>query len=156
MRVIYPGSFDPPTIGHVAIARRAAALYEEVIVMVIGNPDKHAVLDVWARAALLKKCLGEMPNLRVEIGERLLIDASRNARADAILRGLRSEGDYLAEKSVADAFYKLYGLETVFMQCSPELSFVSSSMVRQLLRLGGDADGLLPSEIEKEVKAAYR
>lgn len=156
MRVLYPGSFDPPTRGHMDIARRAAKLYGEVIVLVIGNPDKRPVLDVRARAELIRACLDGVPGVRVEVGEGLLADAAKRLGAQAILRGLRGEADYQAERPVADGFLDVFGMETVFMQCDPRLSYVSSTMARQLLRLGGAADPLLPAEIAAQVKAAYR
>ena len=156
MRVIYPGSFDPPTRGHIDIARRAAALYGEVVVLVIGNPEKQPVLGVRARAELIRKCLKDVPGARVEVGERLLADAVKRLGAQAILRGLRSEADYLSERPVADGFWDVFGIETVFMQCDPGLGYVSSTMARQLLRLGGAADKLLPEQVIDEIKAAYR
>ncbi len=156
MRVIYPGSFDPPTRGHVDIARRAAALYGDLVVVVMGNPDKGPGLSLERRAALLDKCLAGTPGLRVQVYRGLLADAVKDLGARAILRGLRDQGDYQAERPVADGFLDLFGVETVFMQCRPELGYVSSSMARQLLRLGGPAEGLLPEAIAQEIKSAYR
>ncbi len=156
MRVIYPGSFDPPTRGHVDIARRAAALYGDLVVLVMGNPEKDPALPLEERAKLLAKCLAGTPGLQVRAYRGLLADAARELGAGAILRGLRDGGDYQAERPVADGFLDLFGLETVFMQCRPQLGYVSSSMARQLLKLGGPAEGLLPEAIAQEIKSAYR
>ncbi|MDO4548133.1 MAG: pantetheine-phosphate adenylyltransferase [Clostridia bacterium] len=155
MTILYPGSFDPPTKGHIDIARRAASMYDKVIVMVLMNPSKRSLVNVNDRAKLLRMCFKDVENIEVEIGERLLIDAVRRAGADAILRGLRGEPDYESEKPVAEAFLKMYGVETVFMQSDPALSFVSSTMVREIVRLGGNARGLVCDEIYSMVLNAY-
>ncbi len=155
MTVVYPGSFDPPTVGHVAVARRASALFEHVVVLVIANPAKASRLTLPERAALMRRCLQDVPNLTIEWGTGLLIDHVRRLNAGAILRGLRGESDYGAERPVADLLLRQCGAETLFMQCDPEVSYVSSSIARELLQLGGDAHRIVPAEILGDVIAAY-
>ncbi len=155
MTVVYPGSFDPPTVGHIAVARRASALFPSVTVLVIANPNKKSRLTLEERAALIRRCLQDVPNLKVETGTGLLIDHVRRLNAALILRGLRGESDYGAERPVADLLLRQCGAETLFMQCDPEISYVSSSIARELLSLGGDASRIVPAPILKEVIAAY-
>ena len=155
MTALYPGSFDPPTVGHVAIMRRAARLFDRVIVLVIQNPGKNSVLPVEARKALIERALDGMGGVTVAVGSGLLLDELRRLGADTLLRGLRGEQDYLAEKPVADAFLRLYAVETVFLQCEPSLGFVSSGMAREILRLGGSAEGIIPRQIADAVVGAY-
>lgn len=156
MRLIYPGSFDPPTRGHIRIAQRAAVLTQDVVVLVIANPAKHSRLDEESRANLLRRCLSGIKGVRVETGSGLLMEEVKRLNGDAILRGIRGESDYQAEKPVADGFKTLFGIETVFMQCEPELSFISSTMARQLIGLGGPVKQLVPEEICEDVISAYR
>lgn len=155
MKVVYPGSFDPPTVGHIAVARRAAALFDGVVVLVIGNPNKVSRLSLDERAALMKRCLRDVPNISVEVGHGLLVDNVAQLGGNAVLRGLRGESDYGAERPVADLFLRQNKVESLFMQCDPEVSYVSSSIARELLMLGGDASKIIPGEILSDVIAAY-
>ncbi|MGI6235984.1 MAG: pantetheine-phosphate adenylyltransferase [Candidatus Excrementavichristensenella sp.] len=155
MRLIYPGSFDPPTKGHIHIARRAAALCGDLVVLVMRNPGKPLRLETEQRAALLERCLVGTPGIRVECGSGLLADEVRRLKGQAILRGLRDQGDYAAERRLADAFRAVFDIETLFMQCDASLSHISSSLVRELLGLKGPAQALVPEEIFDDVWKAY-
>lgn len=155
MRLIYPGSFDPPTKGHIHIARRAAALCGDLVVLVMRNPGKPLRIESEKRAALLERCLFGVPGIRVEYGNGLLADEVRRLGGQAILRGIRDQGDYAAERRVADTFRSVFGIETLFMQCDAFLSHISSSLVRELLGFGGPVEELVPEEIFDDVWKAY-
>ncbi|MBR2572029.1 MAG: pantetheine-phosphate adenylyltransferase [Clostridia bacterium] len=155
MIALYAGSFDPPTVGHVDIIRRAARLFEELIVLAIRNPGKASSVSMETRLAWLRECAGDLANVRFLESEGLLLDAVRAHRADAILRGLRGERDYMAERETAAAYLDLYGVETVFLESDPRLAYASSTMVREIVRLGGDADKLIPPAIRDAVYKAY-
>lgn len=151
MIAIYPGSFDPTTVGHMEIIRRAAKLFEMVYVLVLINPQKHPLFRAEERLDMLNACVKSLPNVRVMASEGTLLEAVEELHADVILRGLRSEADYLNEKSVTDAFLKLWGVETLFIQCDPEMGYVSSSLVRELMRFHAPVDKLVPPEILNRV-----
>lgn len=155
MLAIYPGSFDPPTVGHVEVIRRAARLFDQVYVAVMLNRAKHPRLSAEARVGLLQRCAGTAQNLHFIVSDAPLIDLARRLDATLILRGLRSDADYAVERPVADGFLRLYGIETLFMQSSPETAFISSSMARELLSFGKPPVGLIPAEIIDDVVNAY-
>lgn len=154
MIAIYPGSFDPPTVGHMEIIRRAAKLFERVYVMVLINPMKHPLFRAEDRVDMIASCVEGLENVTAVSSEDTLLEAVHELRADVILRGLRSESDYLNEKSVTDAFLKLWGVETLFLQCDPEFGFISSSLVRELMRFHAPLHQLVPAQILDRVLAA--
>ncbi|MDL2206370.1 pantetheine-phosphate adenylyltransferase [Eubacteriales bacterium OttesenSCG-928-N13] len=153
MKAIYPGSFDPLTVGHMEVIKRASQLFDHVYVMVLINPDKHPLFRAEQRVDMIERCIKGLPNVSARSSEDTLFEATQSLGADVILRGLRSEADYLKEKSVTDAFLKLWGIETLFLQCDPEMGYVSSSLVRELLRFHAPVDRLVPPEILKCVLA---
>ncbi len=151
MIAIYPGSFDPPTVGHMEIIKRAAKLFDTLHVVVLINPGKHPWFRAEDRVSMIRECTLDMPNVRVSASDGTLLEAMRALGADVILRGLRSEADYLSEKSVTDAFLRLWGVETLFIQCDPEYGYVSSSLVRELMRFHAPVDKLVPPAILDKV-----
>lgn len=156
MIAIYPGSFDPPTTGHLEIIKRASKLVDKLYVMVLINPLKHPTFRPEERVDMIRLCASSMPNVEVLSSEGTLLEAVQQLGANVILRGLRSEADYLNEKSVTDAFLKLWGVETMFLQCDPMYGFVSSSLVRELMRFHAPLDGLVPPEIMDRVLTERR
>lgn len=153
MIAVYPGSFDPLTVGHMEIIRRASRLFDKVYVCVLINPLKHPLFRADERVEMIEACIKELPNVAALSSEGTLMEVVRQLSAHVILRGLRSEADYLNEKSVTDAFLKLWGVETLFLQCDPELGYVSSSLVRELMRFHAGIERLVPEPILERVSA---
>lgn len=143
-----PGSFDPPTNGHVDIVQRTARHFDRVIVAVLHNPDKRPLLAVEERVKLLEVVLGGLPGVGVIGFEGLLVDLARDRRADVIVKGLRSTSDMGYELQMAHINAALApGTDTVFIAASPAWSFVSSSMVKQVASYGGDVRPFVPQQV---------
>lgn len=147
MIAIYPGSFDPPTAGHLDIIRRAAAFSDTLYVLIMVNIEKKHLLSTDERVRLIKECAKDLPNVIVREESGLLMDIAKELDAHAVIRGLRTEADYVKERTVADAFMALAGVETLFIQSRPAQYFVSSSMVKELLAFGGDIEKLVPEPV---------
>ncbi len=147
---ICPGSFDPPTNGHVDVIERALSLFDRVVVSIVDNPSKKAVFTVDERAGLLRATLGD----RVEVTafDGLLVDHVRELGADLVVKGLRTLGDYEYEMQMAQMNRHVGGMETVFIPTSAGHGFISSSLVKEVARLGGSVSGLVPDEVERALK----
>ena len=151
-RAVCPGSFDPVTHGHLDVVRRAAALVDEVVVAVLHNPAKRGTFAVPERIELVEAALaetGERPaNVRVEaFADRLLVDVCRDVGAQAVVKGLRGGTDFAYELPMALMNRHLTGVETLFLPGDPRWEHVSSSLVKEVLRLGGDVAGLVPDVV---------
>jgi pantetheine-phosphate adenylyltransferase len=146
-RAVCPGSFDPVTNGHLDIIRRAARLFDEVIVGVLVNPNKQGLFSVDERLTMLRDVVTGLDNVKVEAFEGLLVDFCRDHDVDAIVKGLRAVSDFDTELQMAQMNASLSGVETVFVPTSPEWSFLASSLVKEVARFGGDVSGLVPSEV---------
>lgn len=157
MRVaICPGSFDPVTTGHVDIVHRAADLFDHVVVAVGKNLSKTAGLPAQDRAELVEKVVSGVPNVSVEVFDELLVDFARQKEARVVVKGLRAVSDFDSEFEQAQLNRRMHpGLDTVFIMSSAEHSFLSSSAVREIVRLGGDIKGLVPDEILGAVREIY-
>ncbi len=151
---IYPGSFDPITIGHLDIIKRSAKLFDKVIVVVMSNYRKagsHA-FSVEERVGLVKKCTEGLDNVETASYMGLLADYARQQGAVAIVKGLRAVSDFEDEFQQALINKKLNGeIETVFMAASSENMFLSSSVIKQVCMLGGDVTPFIPKEVSKEI-----
>ena len=143
-RAVCPGSFDPPTNGHVDIVRRAAALFDEVVVAVGVNVSKSRLFAPEERLEMLRETLAELPGVRVEGFTGLLTDYCRDRGVQAIVKGLRAGGDFDYELQMAQMNAHLTGVETVFLPTAPGHGFVSSSLVKEVASLGGDVSALVP------------
>ena len=154
MRMLYPGSFDPVTKGHMDIIRRAARLCDELVVAVMHNPDKRGAFPVEQRVKLLKRACAETPNVRVIAHGGLLIDCAREQEATCVVRGVRPLGDFEAEYGMAQVNRMLGGVETLLMTTSPEHADISSSIVRQIAGFGGEIDKLVPEGLADEISEA--
>ncbi len=142
---IFPGSFDPVTNGHIDIIRRAATLFDEIIVVVASNPDKKRFFTAQQRLAFLKESLVDIPNVSIDIWDGLTADYARQKNAVAIVRGLRAVTDFENEFQLALTNKKLYpDGDTVFLTTKLEYLYMSSSMVRQLAGFGGDTHDFVP------------
>ncbi len=151
---IYPGSFDPITIGHLDIIKRSAKLFDKVIVVVMSNHRKaglHA-FSVEERVDLVRKCTESLSNVEVDSYMGLLADYARHKQAIAVVKGLRAVSDFEDEFQQALINKKLNEeIETVFMAASSENMFLSSSVIKQVCALGGDVTPFIPKEVSKEI-----
>ncbi len=154
---IYPGSFDPVTMGHVDIAERAAALFEQLIVAVYDDPPKALLFTVEERVGLMKKALAHVPNIRVEYYSGLTVEFARKNKASAMVRGLRMISDFEREFEMALMNQKLAPeIELVCFMTRLEFEFVSSSLLKEAAKLGGCIDGLVPEHVIDALKEKYR
>jgi pantetheine-phosphate adenylyltransferase len=145
-----PGSFDPPTNGHADVIARVINGFDRVVVSVIDNPSKKAMFTASERMGLLKEMHGEA--IEVTSFDGLLVDHVREIGADLVVKGLRTVDDYQYETQMAQMNRHLTGMETVFIPTHPEFAFISSSLVREVARLGGSMSGLVPDVVEKALK----
>lgn len=150
---VCPGSFDPVTFGHVDIIKRAAGLFDKVIVLVIPNASKHPLFTLEERKEMLCRVTKDIPNVEVDTSDGLLVDYMKKRDATVIVKGLRAMSDFEYEFQMALTNRSLYEkAETVFLTTSIELMYLSSSIVKQVAEFGGDISGLVPAEIIDEVK----
>ena len=149
LTALCPGTFDPVTNGHLDVVRRAAGMFEGVVVAVLENPSKAPLFTVEERMALLEEALRDQPNVRVGSFGGLLVDYARSQGADLIVKGLRAVSDYEYEIQMAQMNQRIGEIETLFMATSPKWSFLSSSLVKEVARLGGDVEGLVPDHVRK-------
>lgn len=148
MLCVCPGSYDPVTVGHVDIIRRAARLADQVVVAVVHNPGKEGTFSIEERVDLLEESLTGVDNIRIdELAGGLLVDFCAEVGADAVVKGLRSGTDFSYELPMALMNRHLTELETVFLPGDPRYEHVSSSLVKEVARLGGDVSGLVPDGV---------
>jgi pantetheine-phosphate adenylyltransferase len=151
-----PGSFDPVTLGHVDIIERSARHFDEVIVAVIRNPQKaQSLFDLEERQEMLREVLGHLDNIRIEFFKGLLVDFAKDHGAEAIVKGLRAISDFDYELQMAQMNQQLSGIDTFFLSTSPQYSFLSSSLVREVARFGGDVSSMVPSVVAKRLAERY-
>jgi pantetheine-phosphate adenylyltransferase len=143
-RAVCPGTFDPVTSGHLDIVRRAAALFDEVVVAVGVNPSKNRLFGPEERISMLEQGVAGLANVRVAGFTGLITAYCREVGAAAIVKGLRSGTDFDYEIQMAQMNATLTGVETVFVTADPQLGFVSSSLVKEVAAFGGDVSGLVP------------
>lgn len=150
---IYPGSFDPITLGHVDVIERAARQCDELVVAVLVNISKKGAFSVEERLELIKAAVAHIPNVKVDSFCGLQVDYVKAMKADAVVRGLRTALDFAAEQTLDDCNKKLYPqMETVYFMTRPEYACVSSSAVREIARFGGDISGFVPEVILERVE----
>jgi pantetheine-phosphate adenylyltransferase len=149
-KALCPGSFDPPTNGHVDVIERAIASFDEVVIAIVDNPTKAALFTASERADMFKDIFGD--RVRVETFSGLLVDFARDTGTDLVIKGLRTVGDYEYELQMAQMNRNLTGMETIFMAAKEDWSFVSSSLVKEVARLGGSVSGLVPDVVEEALK----
>ncbi|HVD23413.1 MAG TPA: pantetheine-phosphate adenylyltransferase [Lapillicoccus sp.] len=155
-RAVCPGSYDPVTNGHVDVVTRAATLFDEVVVAVLYNPAKQGAFPVEERVSLLEESLAAVGNLRVEaFADRLLVDVCHDVGATAIVKGLRGGTDFAYELPMALMNKHLTGIETVFLPGDPRFEHVSSSLVKEVAKYGGDVTGLVPDPVLDALKRQF-
>jgi pantetheine-phosphate adenylyltransferase len=150
-RAVCPGSFDPPTNGHLDIVERASALFDEVVVGVLVNKNKKSLFSVEERIAMLTEIVAPFPNVKVDSFHGLLVDYCRANDVRAIVKGLRAVTDFDYELQMAQMNQQLSGVDTLFMSTSPEWSFVASSLVKEVATYGGDVAHLLPASVHERL-----
>ncbi|PCJ80582.1 MAG: pantetheine-phosphate adenylyltransferase [Flavobacteriales bacterium] len=146
---VFPGSFDPITKGHESIVKRALPLFDEVVVAIGMNASKNHFFSLEKRKAWIEQVFASEPKVKVETYEGLTVDFCKTINANYILRGLRTSADFEFERTIAQMNYAMdNGIETVFIVSTPELSAINSTIVRDILRHGGDAIPFVPDGIE--------
>ena len=155
-RAVCPGSFDPVTHGHLDIISRAAGLFDEVVVAVLVNKSKRGLFTVEERIGMLEEVTAPFAGVRVDSFHGLLVDYCRDHDIRAIVKGLRAVTDFDYELQMAQMNQRLSGVDTLFMSTSPEFSFVSSSLVKEVATYGGDVAHLLPETVHRRVLERIR
>ena len=157
---IYPGSFDPITLGHIDVIGRAARVFEKLVVGVLVNPKKSPLLELDARISVIREAIAEeLPEIaqRVEVDgfDGLTVDYARRLGAGHIVRGLRAVSDFESEMQMAHTNRKLYpDVDTVFFMTAVEYGYVSSSLVKEIAAFGGDVSSMIPPAAEAALRAA--
>lgn len=152
-KAIYPGSFDPITKGHLDIIKRGSKSFDKVIIAVLINSEKQGLFSIEERVSLIKKATVEIDNIEVISFEGLLVDYMKKNNISIILKGLRNSKDFEYELQMANVNKILENeIESIFMISNPENSYISSSMVKEVCKLGGNISGLVPSEVESIIK----
>lgn len=147
-RAIYPGSFDPPTHGHLDVILRAAKIFNELTVAVVVNPQKREpMFTLDEREAMIAECVAHLPNVKVDHFRGLLADYAKEKKSDVIIKGLRVVSDFESEMSTALMNRALSDVDTMFLMSDQRYSFVSSSMVKEVFFLGGDVGALVPDPV---------
>lgn len=158
MKVIYPGSFDPLTNGHVDIIKRLSNMFDEVIVAILINENKKSLFTVVERKDIIREAIEEegLENIRIDSFNGLLVNFARENDVKIIARGLRAVTDYEYEKNIARVNSTLYqGFETIFLLSNPTYSFVSSSGVREIAAFKGDVSAFVSPSVEKKIKEKF-
>ena len=150
---IYPGSFDPVTLGHLNIIKRAAQCFDRVIVCVMVNSKKHGLFTPEERVELLERCTARFPNVEVDFSDELLAAYARRRGAKVVVKGLRAVSDYEQEVQMAIINRKLnHNLETMFLASSEKYTYLSSTIVKEMARYGADLREFIPREIVEDVQ----
>lgn len=157
VRALYPGTFDPPTNGHVDLVQRGAKLFDHLTVAILVNPVKNPLFTVDERVEMLKEATAGIGNVSVATFDGMMVDFARQQGASAVLRGIRAISDYEHEFQMALMNRRLApDIETVFLQPAGRYSFVSSRMVKEVFSFGGDVGGLVPANVLKRLRARIK
>jgi pantetheine-phosphate adenylyltransferase len=155
-RALCPGSFDPPTNGHIDVIERAARHFDTVVVAVIANPSKDPLFSLDERKEVLTDALSHVDNVEIDSFSGLLVDFARDHRVDVVVKGLRAVSDFEYELQMAQMNATLLpGLDTIFVTAKPSWAFLSSSLVRQVARYGGSVEGLVPPGVAKALETRF-
>jgi pantetheine-phosphate adenylyltransferase len=149
---IYPGSFDPPTNGHLDLIQRGSKIFDELVVAILRNSEKTPMFSVSERLEMLRELLADLGNVRIDTFDGLMVEYAKSMGASCVLRGIRAVSDYEYELQMALMNRKIEPtLETVFMMPADKYSYVSSRLVREVAQLGGPVKGLVPEAIEQKL-----
>lgn len=153
---IYPGSFDPITLGHLDIIQRGSMLFDRVVVAVLCNPSKTPLFTLEERVALIQASITDLNNVTVDSFKGLTVDYARQNNATIVIRGLRVLSDFEKELQMAHTNHTLWAkIETVFLATSNEYSFLSSSVVKEIAQFGGSVDHLVPVHVAEKIYQWY-
>lgn len=153
---LYPGSFDPVTKGHIDVAERAASLFEELIVAIYDAPPKHLLFSTEERVELMRKALSHIPNVRVDSFSGLTVEFAKKVKADVIVRGLRVSSDFEREFEMALMNRKLAPeLEMVCFMTDVQYEFVSSSLLKEICKLGGSIEDFVPEHVAAALREKF-
>jgi pantetheine-phosphate adenylyltransferase len=157
VKALYPGTFDPPTNGHIDLIQRGAKIFDRLIVAILVNPVKNPLFTLDERVEMLKEATAGIGNVSVATFNGLMVEFARSQGATAVLRGIRAISDYEYEFQMALMNRRLApDIETVFLQPAGRYSFVSSRMVKEVVSLGGDVSGLVPANVGKRLRARIK
>lgn len=151
-----PGSFDPPTNGHVDVIKRCLTIFDHVVVAIVANPSKSSLFDSKERTEMLEELFkDDLDRLEVHAFSGLLVDFARDKQVDLIVKGLRAVSDFEYELQMAQMNESLAGINTLFLPTNPEYGYLSSSLVKEVARMGGSVDGLVPPLVAAALKERY-
>lgn len=154
---VCPGSFDPITNGHLDIVTRASRHFDEVVVLVTGNPTKTSGLfSIDERAELIREVIAHLPNVRVDSWGGLLVDYTSAHHITALVKGLRSSLDYEYELPMAQMNRRLTGVDTYFLLTDEKYGYISSSLTKEVAKFGGDVTGLVPDSVREAMAEKFR
>lgn len=155
-KALCPGSFDPPTNGHVDVIERTSRYFDAVVVGVIANPSKQPLFSLEERTEMLKDALSHVENIEIESFDGLLVDFAKARGLSIVVKGLRAVSDFEYELQMAQMNAALTpGLDTFFVTASPEWAFLSSSLVKEVARYGGPVDGLVPAAVAAALRDRF-
>ena len=146
-KALFPGTFDPVTIGHEAIVKRTLTFMDEVVIAIVNNPDKHTLFSVEERVKMISELFKDEPRVSVIAFAGATPDIALEVGANAIVRGVRSVKDFEYEENLAFIYKKMCGVETILLYTDPELACVSSSIVREMIKYGKDPSEFVPFEL---------
>jgi pantetheine-phosphate adenylyltransferase len=155
LTALCPGTFDPVTNGHLDVVRRAARLYDRIVVAVVENPGKEPLFETRERVEMLEEALTDLSRVEVDSFAGLLVDYARDRGVGLIVKGLRAVSDFEYEIQMAQMNRHLAEVETCFVATSPKWSYLSSSLVKEIARYGGDVSGLVPDHVVRKLKERY-
>ena len=152
LTALCPGTFDPVTNGHIDILRRAARSFDRVVVAVLENPAKAPLFSIEDRVSMLTDAVDDIDGVEVESFDGLLVDFARDRGIGVVVKGLRGEGDFDFELKMAQMNHRMTGLDTFFLPTSPQWSYISSSLIKEVVRYGGDVSGLVPDAVRARLE----
>jgi pantetheine-phosphate adenylyltransferase len=156
-RALCPGSFDPPTYGHIDVIERCCRQFDDVVVGVIENPSKTTLFTLEERTTMLKDILSHLDNIEVDSFQGLLVDFARARKVTIVVKGLRAVSDFEYELQMAQMNSSLLqGLDTMFVTAKPEWAFLSSSLVKEVARFGGSVEGFVPPLVAKALVERFK
>ena len=152
---VIPGSFDPVTMGHIDIISRAATRFDQVIVAILINPGKNPLFSIDERVDLARRATADLDNVTIDTFEGLLVDFCRSRDVRVICKGLRAVSDFEYELQMAQMNQRMGDVETLFLTTSPEYSYLSSSLIKEIARFGGPLDGVVPDLVRDALRDRF-